>query len=987
MTRTLSVVVPHPAAILPVQLTGFIGRAQELAAVRRLVGTSRLLTLTGAGGSGKTRLALEVAGRLRDAGEAEVAWLELGGLTEKNDLAAHAALALDIRTAGGGSPSQAITARLRASELLLVLDNCEQVVEQCARLVEELLRSCPRLRVLATSREALGVEGERSWLVPLLALPDRGRALTPSVAMESEAVRLFMARAHDVLPTFALVPANVEAVDRVCRRLDGLPLAIELAAARVSVLTPEQIAERLDDRFALLVAGVRSPLPRHRTLRAAVDWSYDLLSGPERLLLERLSVFAGGFTLDAAEQVCAGGAIPESRVLELLGGLTMRSLIAMHEEVGRARYRLLETIREYAAERRHERGDTTGLDERHARYFLALAREAEPDLILGHPARMRQADLELDNARAALAWSSAQSPYEGAEYALPLAWALMWHWFHRQLWREGHRHFAAAFASAPDAPPALRAAALHGLGLFGLYIGDPLSAARLAEAESLWKVAGKAHRRWLAFTLLVRATEASLRRDPASARAHAEQAMAVARTVDDPWVAALVGAHALVPVLAWEGQWAEAERVLAESERVYRARDYAIGVAYVLDARAFAALQLGELERAAELALASLREDPQRENRWLAGRSLRTLGAVAAARSDLERAARLVSAADAMYEAIGAKSLTEERRAVNELPEQLRVRMPEREYAAAREAGRAMTFAEALAYAEPGEAAIAGMATLGAASGATAIATAGASPPILEVRALGQLEILRDGSPVPSEAWRYAKPRELLLYLLVHPEGRTREQIGLDFWPDISAAQVKNNFHVTLHHLRKALGGDARSLVRWERDRYRLAMEDGVVFDAARFEAAAHDAMRRLREQPGDERAGRDLAAASSLHRGPFLEDQIVGDWHIEVRDRLVRIHELVLLALGAHHASRGAHADAAACYRRLMADDALNEEAVRRLMTALARDGRRAEALRAFARFESELRSEMGASPERATSALAARLRDPAVDIGGGGI
>lgn len=966
---------PIPASTLPVQLTGFVGREHELATLRQLISGSRLLTLTGAGGSGKTRLALETVTSLREPGDFEIAWVELASLGDPRSLAAHLALCLGVRAEGGGSAEQAVVALLRERSLLLVLDNCEHLVEECARIVEVLIRACPKLRVLATSREALGIGGERSWLVPALSLPDERPTLTPDEAIVAESVRLFVDRARDVVPTFALTLANVAAVARICRRLDGLPLAVELAAARVGVLTPEQIAERLDDRFALLTSNARSALPRHRTLRAAVDWSYDLLSEPERVLLERLSVFVGGFTLDAAEQVCAADLVPEARVLDLLASLAMRSMVAMQEEDGRARYRLLETIREYAAARRSAQSDPAGVAARHARYFLALARELEPQLILGRPHRLHQVDVEQDNLRAALAWSAGQR--EGSRYGLPLCWVLMWYWFHRQLWREGFQHFESALETAVDPDPSLRAAALHGLGVFGLYAADPQSGSRLAEAEATWRAIGNT--RWLAFTLLARTVDASLRRDPAAARVFADEAVAVARTLSEPWDAALAAAHALVPVLVWEQQWAEAERHLVESERVYRERAYAIGVAYVLDARAFIALQLGDHARAVALACASLREDPQTENRWLAGRSLRILGAAAFALGEPGRAARLFGAAQGMYDAIGAQSLTMERRAVNEIPDQLRAAMSPDVFAAEWAAGRDSSFAGAVAFGL--QAAPRDDLRVASQPAPTPFAAPEGWPPALTVNALGTLEILRAGEPVPASAWTYARPRELLLYLLAHPEGRTREQVGVDFWPDASAAQVKNNFHVTLHHLRKVIGRG--ELIRYERDRYRVDVGSGVDFDVTRFESGVTRALRRLRAAsqavavaPEAVAAAVELREALEVYRGPFLAGETTGDWQQPLRSRLAQLYQAGLHTLGMHQEACGGHAAAAEVWRRLIAADSLHEDGVRRLMLALARDGRRGEALRTFERFATELAAEMDASPERESLQLAQRIR-----------
>lgn len=970
ISATVTSASPSLAATLPAPLTACVGREVEIAAVRRLLGEARLVTLTGAGGSGKTRLALAVADAVRAATESEVAWVELAAIEDSGAVAHHVAMALGARAEGGGSTEQALTAILGEREMLLVLDNCEHLVEATAPLVGRWLQRCPRLRVLTTSREALGVTGERSWLVPGLAVPSDD-AVTPSDAREFGAIRLFVDRAQDVLPGFALTTANLGAIVQLCRRLDGLPLALELAAARVAVLSPAQLAERLDDRFALLTSGSRSALPRHRTLRAAVDWSYDLLTESEQLLLDRLSLFAGGFTLDAAEVICAGDGIRDHEVLDLLAALTTRSLVAMQEEEGQARYGLLETIRDYAGERLRARGADEALRRRHAEYYLTVAREAEPDLVLGRPRRLHLIDIEHENLRAALAWSAAQR--HGTDLGLPLAWALLWYWFHRQLWREGFAQFELALASADAPPPELRAAALHGMGLFGLYAGNPESGERLAEADRLWQLRGPMRSR--AFTLLVRTVEASLRRDATAARGFAHEAVAVAQAAGDAWVEALMLAHALVPCCLWDQQWAEADALLGKAERVYREHDYRIGVAYVLDARAFTALQVGDPDRAVRLAAASLREEPSGENRWLAGRSLRTLGTVLAARGAVAPAAELFGAADAMYEAIGAKALTEERHAVNSVPERLRVGVTAAAFAEGWSAGRAMSFREAVAAALRVEAEASLPAVPPTADDpalATAPAIGGRSR--LEVRALGRLEILRDGVPVPAEAWPYAKPRELLLYLLVHPGGRTREQIGLAFWPDISPAQVKNNFHVTLHHLRKALGGS--EWIRFDRGRY-LVPSDGVHFDATAFEATVVAALRTLRQTPTDPASIAALRGALAQYDGHLLDEERVGDWHFELRDRLARLHEEALLALAACHTRDGRHADAADVYRRLVALDPLHERAVQLLMVSLAQDDRRGEALRAYDRLQQALRQELDAEPDDDLTALANRLRE----------
>jgi len=957
------------SAAPPVQLTGFVGREGELVTLLELLGATRLLTLTGAGGSGKTRLALEAVRRMSEAGETDVAWVELASLVDPASLVGHVALSFGVRAEGGGSAEDALIALLRGRALLLVLDNCEHLVDECARIAERLLRACPELRVLATSREALRIDGERSWLVPPLSVPSEDAALAHDDIGAAESVRLFIERARDVQPGFALSATNAAAIARICRRLDGLPLAIELAAARVSVLTPEQIATRLDDRFGLLNSRSRTAMPRHRTLRAAVDWSYELLSDGERRLLERLAVFAGGFTLEAAERVCAGGEIPESQVLDFLTSLATRSLVTMHEDEGQARYRLLETIREYADARRREHADGVDVRASHAEYFLSLAQRLEPDLILGRPRALQQLDAEHDNVRAALGFSAER--HSGAELGLPLASAVMWYWFHRQLWREGFTHYETALATAVNPDWQAKAAALQGAGLFGLYIAKPNCRERLCEAEGIWRATG--NRRWLAFTLICRAVDARMRHDASEARACAEEAIDIGRALGDSWVVALATAHALVPVIVAAGDWDRAEQCLDEAGGIYRDFDYVIGTAYVLDARANVALQRGRLEEAAAFACASLRADPPPGVRWLAGRSLRTLGSVALAHADAPRAARLFGAAASMYDAIAANPLSPERSSVAELGERAQAVMSAEAFAENWRIGYESKFQAAVAFALENESARAAAVT------ALPSARLPRGDSVLSVRALGSFEILVDGEPLASEALRHSRPRELLVYLLLHAEGCTREQTGADFWPDASAAQVKNNFHVTLHQLRKALGPD---VVRYERGAYRIDTAGGVELDAVRFETRISAALRQLEgvaEEDAKVAAIEEIGEALALYRGPFLANESFGEWQIEVRDRLARVYVSGLDALAAEREARGQHVEAIDVLRRLVATDTLNEDAARRLMRALARDGRRGEALRAFDRLTSDLSTELGVAPERKSVQLAERIREGA--------
>ena len=366
---------------LPHHLTSFIGRERERAEITQRLGETRLLTLTGPGGCGKTRLGLEVAFSLvGDGALAGGVWVvELAALADPALVPQAVALALGAREASGRPLTEVLIDYLGPRSLLLLLDNCEHLVEACAQLVETLLRGCPKLHVLATSREPLRISGEVTWLVPSLRLPSSLSESSFEEIAHAEAVRLFVERAAAVQSNFTLSPQNAAVVTKICHDLDGIPLAIELAAARVNVLSVEQIAERLDDALRLLTGGSRTALPRQQTLQATIEWSYQLLSEPERILFRRLAVFSGKFSLEAVEAVCSADEIKTVDVLDLVSHLVDKSLMLRRERSGQAWYRLLETIRQYSSSLLSA-AESASLQQTHARYYLALAEAIAPKL-------------------------------------------------------------------------------------------------------------------------------------------------------------------------------------------------------------------------------------------------------------------------------------------------------------------------------------------------------------------------------------------------------------------------------------------------------------------------------------------------------------------------------------------------------------------------------------------------------------------------------
>jgi predicted ATPase/DNA-binding CsgD family transcriptional regulator len=473
---------------LPSELSSFVGREKELTEVKRLLENNRLLTLTGPGGCGKTRLALAAASELVERFEDGVWMVELASLAEPSLVPQAVAFSLGVRERPGSSLTEALSDYLRTRKVLLILDNCEHLIDACAELAEAWLHSCPDLRVLATSREALGITGEIAWPVPSLSLPDLRRVPDLESLPRYESARLFVERTAAVRPNFALTEQSAPAVAQVCYRLDGIPLALELAAARTKVLSVEEISARLGDSFRLLAVGSRTAMPRHRTLHATMDWSHELLSEKERVVFRRLSVFAGGFTLEAAESICAGEELQRDEVLELLSQLVDKSLVVAQERDGAARYRLLETIRQYGRERLEEVGEAADVREQHARYYLAVAEEAEPELkVERQVAWLERLETEHDNLRVAMRWLLGRGE---SEEAARLGWALWLFWGIRTHLAEGRRSMERALSARGSVAmtASARAKALFVAGMMANYQGDHLSAEPLVqESHRLFK--------------------------------------------------------------------------------------------------------------------------------------------------------------------------------------------------------------------------------------------------------------------------------------------------------------------------------------------------------------------------------------------------------------------------------------------------------------------------------------------------------------------
>jgi predicted ATPase len=690
-----ALLAPKPTAAaapdrLPIALTSLIGRDDALAEIDRLLRASRLVTLTGAGGSGKTRLAMHAASRLAGEYADGVYPVQLAALTDPTLVPAAVAAVARVREAPGRPLSETLVIALKDQRLLLVLDNCEHLVAACAELVDALLRACPGVRVLATSREALRVDGEVTWRVPPLPVPGEVAEATAEFA----SVRLFVDRAGAVSPGFALTGQNHRAVGDICRHLDGLPLAIELAAARVRMLPVEQIAAHLaSGSFRLLTGGSRTAAAHHQTLRASIDWSHGLLSDGERALFRRLAVFSGGWTLEAAEAVCGNpepsinhqsSTMEPSDVLDVLTGLVDKSLVVAEQQGGDERFRLLETVREYALEQLAEHEDAAALRERHAAHYLALAERIEPELLGPELAPWRASFAELerehDNMRAALRWLVDASE---TDRGLRLASALGRFWDFRGLVGEGCAWLNTLLAQPGAQATIGRARALYWAGWLphtaDVDLENRLFSAGLEVARAV------DDQRTVAWTLAVLGRN-QLRADTAAARALLEESLATGRRLGDVWsvfvcllvrawipyedeyaamhagfaearaYARHVGTWLIADTFLEEGNLAILEGDLVTAGQLHRQaldvfREWGVlpGVAHALQGVGLVALLDGDRPLARERLTECLAI--QRRMGGDEGdlpRTLRGFGALAAAEDQPARAARLFGAADTL---------------------------------------------------------------------------------------------------------------------------------------------------------------------------------------------------------------------------------------------------------------------------------------------------------------------------------------------------
>ncbi len=1031
---------------LPIQLTSFVGREREIAEIKRLLHTTRLLTISGPGGSGKTRLALRVAEELRGNGGdfTAINWVDLTALNEADLVPQAVATVLGVRPAAGQPVMDALIDALQDAPQLLVLDNCEHLVAASSQLAYDLLSACPGLRLLATSREPLGVLGETVWAIPPLSLPQSDAAPSDAHALlaQSEAVRLFAERAQAALPSFTLTDYNAATVVHLCRRLDGIPLALELAAARVRVLAVEDMLSHLDNLLSLLTGGQRGLPPRHQTLRATIDWSYSLLDDDERRLFRRLSVFAGGFTLPAARAIAADS--DRDDVLNRLSLLVDKSLVVAEAgSEGTTWYRMLETVRQYA-ESQLTPEEQTLARQRHYAWYLALAQESR--LAMRGPAReawMARLDHEHDNFRGALEWARANESDGGLRLAAALGyfWAMRGYASEGRRWVDGalaaHAAHEAAAASTDTALLTARGEALYAAAVLAAAQGDlAASAVSLEQSVAIgWQVGNQ---QGIGDGLLVLGVGAFWQGQLAAARSLLTQSLGLFGTVGDRWSTAVALAW-LGEIERTEGDAAAAQADYHESLKGFRDVGDDWGAAWAVVGQAHLALQQGDYATASALYTESLPNFRKLDDKWSTGAALNGLAEVARRQGDYEQAralyleslalnkaiafkysvalalaglagvsiergqpergVRLFGAAAAVLAQMGAQMDAARLADQAVMLDTTRAALGDVAFEAAWARGQRMSLEEAIADAQHDDepvtalppptnrprAAVAlhtdadGGASLSAPhewgrKGVQSGATRGAvGDEALRIQALGRLQVAQGADVIPAEAWTYAKPRELLLYLLCHG-GQTKEQIGVALWPDASAAQLRANFRTAVYHLRRALG--RAEWIVFENEEYRFNRALPCWYDVDEFEAA----LREVRQRGGAGNDGDTIARleyAVGLYQDDFALDFQDSQWCEVKREELRRLHLAALVTLGRRLVAQGRYEAALTRFRQAVERDEYLEAAHRGIMRCYAGLGEPGQAIRHYHTLSRLLDNDLGAPPAAETQALYTQLRE----------
>jgi non-specific serine/threonine protein kinase len=1029
---------------LPVPGTSFIGRGREILELRRLVLSSRLITLTGPGGCGKTRLAIAVATSLlkSPAFAGGIRFVDFSPLDNPVLVPRAVMSALGVTSAAARPFTQALTELIAENHILLVFDNCEHVLPAAAELAQTLLESCSNLHILATSREPLNLPNASVWLVPSLALPESSPAPQLRELVHSEAIHLFAARAGAALPSFRLDDSNISTVAHICRRLDGIPLALELAAARVRVLDVTQIAERLDDSLQLLARG--KSVPRHQTMRAAIDWSYDLLSPSERVLFQRLGVFAGGFTLEAAEAVCgevdadASAAVPRSAVLDLLSNLADKSLVQLTQRAAPhpVRYRLLEPIRQYALEQLARDNQEKRIRDRHLTYMVRLAEQAEP--MLKRQEQMvwlSRLDAEHDNLRAALTWSMREDrdilSALRLAYALHLFWQRRGHWSEARRWLEqaisAYRARRDSYSPSDDIYWARALAASGWLAVYSQDYGETRAALEpaLQRARELNDTAVVALLAGLLAFLNIYILEFE------TAAEMAALAVESARQSGDDWSLAWT-LHVYGRSCYTLGDAEKGHNSNKASERLYRKTGDKRSLAVVVNTLAIIEQNAGDIQSAQQrfqevadlgrelndqdlefkgifnlAGIALIQGDLPQSSEYLEQilerarkvgskgimmSSLARLAHIRLARGDAETAHRLVRESVPLAQELGMRMglvmsisglaattavlgnpalaaramgathhVMVKRNRPLDVDDQVqydqnlalvRASLPPNEFEACYAEGQTLELAQAVNE------------LMSFDSANRRITSAPVARASLHLCALGPTRVLVGERTITT--WQYARVKELLFYLASHPS-RTKAEIGLALWPDISPAQLRNRLSTTLYHLRRTLGRP--DWIVFDEDEYRFNRSLEYQFDVEQFEEGLGNAARVKRHSP--EQAIQILQSALALYRGEFVQDLLEGEWFLLRREELRRKYLDGLLDLGHLLYEQGEYAVAAQTFHRAIDADPVVESAHRALMRCYERLGERGQALRHYQTLERIMLQELGSPPAPESVAL----------------
>lgn len=1055
---------PQAPNNLPHPVTAFVGRVNDVADIKhRLIGSGRsllpvrTLTLTGMGGAGKTRLALQVAAEIvamkggRMIFPHGVWFVELDQLTEAEYVLPTVAAALGTRESPSQSLLVTILDQLRERRLLLVLDNCEHLRRACADLVVTLHNACPGVQVLATSREALGVPGEMIWAVPPLQSPDLV-ALEQDQAVKSwvdrvvayEAVQLFVDRASLSDRGFQLTATNAADVATICARLEGLPLAIELAAARVKALSIAQIVQHLDSALSLLTAG-SSIYPRHQTMRATLDWSYSLLSPAEQTVLRRLAILTHSFSLEAAVAIAvddsgeghgadqtAQGGIAADDVLEIIIHLVDKSLLVVQrKDGGPVRYKLLEPVRQFGRAKLDASGETLAVSPRLVRFFLTLAKTADPALIgPDQGVWLDQLHVEHDNLRAALQWATDMG--DGAAQ-LQLVGALASFWHAHGHFREGYKALTEVLRHPIQGALEVRAKCLVGAGILAAALSQFAEAAQYQQ-EALRLYHSVQDQRGIALCLRHLGSLAGNQGNYDLAQQLTRESLTLSRHLSDD--------HGIAAALNNLGVWARelgdlkaALEAYTESLVYYNRLGHTSQVALALSNMAEALHDLGDVKSATDLLQESLGLYGGLGDTWgmalnyhLIGRvahrqgdlegaarafrdsliawrklgnkrrsllCLESLAQTLVSQGDAERAVRLLSATKELRQSIGAPLSPAERQDVERTLAAIRADLDLRTFNVAWTLGRTMRLDQAIQYGletaprPTADAAPPHLEVLPPVQETARIAPAALmpatqliapqtdKPPQLHIFAMGATFVKRGEAILIGPDASLAKPKELLFYLLCHPAA-TKEQIGLEIWPQATSTQLRGRFHEAIHRLRRVLGD--REWIFVSNERYSFNRELGHWFDMEVFDqrllqlkrlqaGAAHmdqAALTAYREK---------MQAALSLFRGEFLADLPSSEWVLTRREEFHHKHLEVLQMLGQSYMLSQEYDQASAIYRSVITLDRYYEEAHRKLMVCYAYQGERSQAVRHYHQLVTWLQEEYNSAPDVETTTLYKRL------------